>query len=258
MKGSISFFDILGYRNFLENNSAIETAEQVLKFIASAGDETSSDLRKNFGDNKENTRQVLDEVRKNCNWIVFSDTIIHTVQNEFRTERGPLFRGPLLLEALASAVVLQSKMFVYGLPTRGVLHFGEYLSHENCLAGRALVEAYGLLEKVDFAGVIISNEFMAELNAFSAVDNGQLMKYIGKNLVEYLVPFSDGTERKMWILNFTADVWNDEPMKSVDISQLVHEKFWTFGKTISIKVDRKVQNTEKLLRYFCFLDKANH
>jgi hypothetical protein len=33
MNGLIAFFDILGYQSFLENNSAIESAEKVLELI---------------------------------------------------------------------------------------------------------------------------------------------------------------------------------------------------------------------------------
>jgi hypothetical protein len=253
MKGVISFFDILGYRSFLQSNSAIGTAEQVLKFIASVGEETSQILRGVQKDAKNEVRQIHTAVASCSNWIVFSDTIIHTIQFDEAHPMGPLFQGALISEAVFSAALLQNSMFEYGLPTRGVMHFGEFLSHKNCLAGKAVVEAYEQLEKVDLAGVVLTACFLEKIEDFKKLDNGVLEKTLSGQIADFLVPFSDGSEKTMGILNFTNGLWKKQ-FRDIDIKQLVSEKFWAFGKHISNKVDRKVQNTEKMLRYFRSLE----
>jgi hypothetical protein len=251
MNGAISFFDILGYRNFLENNSAIETAEQVLKFIASAGKGVSQDLDDRFSGGEHSDIRAAIAVRSQ--WIVFSDTIIQTIRTDNCEGDNPFLEIALLIESIACSAVLQYKMFNYGLPTKAVLHFGEYLAHENCLAGKAVVEAFTHLERVDFSGIIVTEAFMEMLREAEKSNFGVAVEDFRRRLVQYLVPLSDGSETRMWVLDFTYRAWADEPLKSADLQQMVREKFWAFEKSISLRVEKKVQNTEKLLRYFRFL-----
>jgi hypothetical protein len=48
MNGLIAFFDILGYQSFLENNSATQSAEKVLKLITEIPEQTKSEVSKRW------------------------------------------------------------------------------------------------------------------------------------------------------------------------------------------------------------------
>ncbi len=48
-------------------------------------------------------------------------------------------------------------MFAFGLPVRGVLHEGEFLIKEHCLAGSGIVESYQLCEKLNFSGLVCTS-----------------------------------------------------------------------------------------------------
>ena len=75
MKGFIVFFDILGYQNFLENNSATESALEVLKIITGIPVEV-----KEFTARVAGTTRPADKSLSNAlTHLVFSDTIVFTL-----------------------------------------------------------------------------------------------------------------------------------------------------------------------------------
>jgi hypothetical protein len=58
MNGLIAFFDILGYQSFLENNSATESAEKVLKLITDIPQKAKSEVAEAWLKMNDQTKDV--------------------------------------------------------------------------------------------------------------------------------------------------------------------------------------------------------
>lgn len=124
MKGLIGFFDILGYQNFLENNSATDSAQKVLDMITEIPKKV-----KNIG---LTTAELLPEkdnhyfikFTENFNHLVFSDTVVFTLNYPVDADSVWIKKAQHTMSYYAS--ILMANMFRNGLPMRGVIHEGDF------------------------------------------------------------------------------------------------------------------------------------
>src|SRR5437868_15171182 len=70
--GVVGMFDILGYQNFVDNNSVEISARTILKIIASLENEVPQITAKAFYRETELIKQIINQIR--C--LVLSDTIL--------------------------------------------------------------------------------------------------------------------------------------------------------------------------------------
>ena len=233
MNGLIGFFDILGYQNFLNNNSAIDSALEVLDIITGIPVEVKAFMTSQA--DTEDEKEVSDALKH----LVFSDTIVLTLA--YPDEADEAWKSNAHTFMSISSVILAAEMFKKGLPIRGVIHEGDFITKETCLAGKGIVEAYKLCESLDFSGVIFSEKLVTKRNLKH--DNN------GIYLFTYLTPRSDGSESKLlngnWI-NFLGE--NHVSQCRKDVEKFVLESFWAHQKDCSINVDSKVRNTVKIIR----------
>jgi len=245
MHGFIAFFDILGYRNFLRNNSATESAKEVLGVIS----EIDKRVYKQCTPAKLNAddQRAFDSMRKSTDWLTFSDTIVLTTAvEENLTPSERVFRAMYFLMHSASVV---SAMFLNGLPVRGALHYGSYVFEKTCIAGTGIVDSYDMCSGLDLATAIVSDECMNEFRA--AVKAGKIWEAVLSLLVTpYLIPTKIG-EVKGHVLDWWGIVAQaaEKDASPSTIDQIVWSAFWKHGKDISETAESKVSNTLKLVRY---------
>jgi hypothetical protein len=116
------------------------------------------------------------------------------------------------------------------------------------LAGKSIIEALSLTERLDISSVVVCPEAETEMKKFLAVD--QLKKHPKTpTYFTYAIPLKDCFQKL-----FTLNQWalHDKYVNS-DLSQLVAQAFWKHGKDMDSAVLQKYQNTEMLLRYIVAL-----
>ena len=244
MQGYIGFFDILGYRSFLRNNSATESAQSVLKLISSIDQRV---LKRNTPVGMSDTQKArFESMRTNTNWLIFSDTILLTIQIEEGLSKDEhAYRAMYFLMHCASVV---SEMFLDGLPVRGALHWGSYVFEQTCIAGTGIVECYDMCSGIELSTACVSDSCMEHLTEAASVA-AMWKALLHAFVTPYLIPMKTG-ETKGHVLDWwlIAEPRLDESIR-VDIDQAVWSAFWKHGKDISTTVDSKVLNTIKLARF---------
>lgn len=239
MNGLVGFFDILGYQSFLENNSASDSALEVLRIINDVPQQAKKLVQSAIG-----TEQYLLEIGNALEHIVFSDTIVFTLPYPEKADDNWIYSAQGYISFCSSA--LASKMFENGLPIRGVLHEGEFITQKHCLAGKAIVEAYQLCGKLNFAGLVLTSNLGDKIIA------SQLKGSINNDsdfLFSYLAPMKDDSEEKLVHINWLKHL-DDEHISQFEkeAENYVMNSFWAHQKDCSRLVDQKVHNTVKVMR----------
>ena len=260
MKGFIGFFDILGYKSFLENSTSLETAESIIKRIAEAGRETQLALTNLFDATKTPSLSFTLP-----DWLVFSDTIVFTlpVDDVLGSEVGSvkyLFSvyQRFIISAIA-AETLQRNLFYFGLPLRGALHYGEFIRHENCLAGRGILEAYNLIGS-NLACCIVTDVALSNFTQLERISAHVLKRADGfegrtnlisirenmnMKLIKYSVPYSNGIHQAHTLIN-----WMKQDMfPLINMEEFVRKSFFAHNKTSGPRVEEKLLNTVAFLRF---------
>lgn len=235
MKGLIGFFDILGYQNFLENNSATDSALEVLDIITGIPVEVRNFTASVVESKRPEDKEYCDALTH----LVFSDTIVFTLVYPDNVGDDWKFNAQSFMSVSSS--VLAAEMFKKGLPIRGVIHEGDFLVKETCLAGKGIVEAYQLCESLDFSGVVYTPSLRDGMELKSNND--------GRFTFTYLAPQKGGGEVKLLHANWLLFLGNEGLAQcSEDVEKYVLESFWAHQKDCSNKVDSKVRNTVKVIR----------
>lgn len=243
MRGILSFCDILGYQSFLENNSATESALKVLDIITNAP---------TIARDRLNTLWLSPAteglgVHESFQHLVFSDTIV--LMLPYPDDFDEKWRKNAINYISLLTGYLKCRMFIEGLPLRCVIHEGDYITKETCLAGMAIVEAYRLTESLDLSAVVYSQSLGKSMlkTIFSGKENTKSI--VDKYFPEYLTPMKNSTETKLihynWI-EFMDKIYKDECEK--DVERFVLKSFWAHEKDCPISVDKKVKSTSKLIR----------
>ena len=143
-RGFIGFFDLLGYKNIIENNQIKEAAFAIRRILET--------IRKRQEMNEE-IETLLQE--KYCGHVVFSDSIL--VYLSLANSRN---QGTSAVMFTSYCANLITELLVDGFPVRGALAFGDYYIETRagsiCLAGKPIVEAYKLSACMDLAGCVVA------------------------------------------------------------------------------------------------------
>ena len=127
-EGIIGFFDILGYGSLMENNEPEEIYRKIYPIIEGLLENKSikelkvvKKSKNKFTDVKKSFKEYIDEVK----FDVFSDTILITLNTSKFEEDEQGFCWSIFLPICS---ILQKNMFKMGLPLRGVINYGRYIS----------------------------------------------------------------------------------------------------------------------------------
>lgn len=242
--GLIGFFDILGYKSFLANNSASDTAREVLNIINNIPKKVVEFNR----DLSKSATQPYAECGAAFKHLVFSDTIVFLLPYKENPENEWIGMAELFMAGTSAA--LAAEMFHYGLPIRGAIHEGDFIYENMCIAGQGIVDSYQLCESLNFAGLAYSPHFgnkMIEALKSRGVFNWH--NNDGQDLFTYLAPLNNGSESKLLLVNWLNDLQPDALARlKKNIEDFVWTAFWAHQKDCSHSVDIKVHNTIKVMR----------
>jgi hypothetical protein len=255
MKGIIAFFDILGYQSFLENNSASESALQVLDLITKIPVEVRQEWSSTWNTvkNKENPKSPSD-ITKRLTHLIFSDTILLTMPIE-ETDSQRVRDEALAFMGMMS-MHLQYRMFLNGLPLRGVIHEGSYIVKDTCFAGSGIVEAYKQCADLDFSGLVYSPPLFERIKERQAGPDAIFSTHnFDAWFVEVLSPLKNGRELRLCHPNWIGFLQNaDKRQMKADVIQFVMKTFWSHKKDCPTSVDSKIRNTCKIFRRLMIAD----
>jgi hypothetical protein len=236
-EGIVGFFDILGYRSYLKNDPDVRS-KQALQVLLKIKDEVPGSIR----------RRVPEALVEELSWTIFADSILLAMPCPGTEDKQAVEgdRGKRWMTFLLSSVVLLDHMFDHGLPIRGAIAFGRYFCHENCLAGRAVVEAHELEGKINLSGAVLHESAKEELRTLTqeSFESG-VGVYFRTTLFNYLVPEKEASNRRLVVNQWALRDHHDND----DIAQLAAEAFWMHGKDIDDGAVQKLRNAEMLLRF---------
>jgi hypothetical protein len=239
MIGLIGFFDILGYQSFLKNNSASESALKVLEII----NEVPRNAKENTG-KIANSKPELEEIVKSLSHLVFSDTIVFTLTYPKKADDNWIQSAKSYFSVCSG--VLVAEMFKNGLPVRGVIHEGDFVTKESCLAGQGIVEAYQLCSELNLSGLVFTKEFGEKVIKRNKVGT---ITDESRYLFPYLTPMNNGSEAKLlnlnWLTFIDIDDFEKDPEKYVLKSFLAHQK--DCPASVDIKVKNTIKNMLRML-----------
>lgn len=235
MKRFITYFDLLGYRNFLTNNESElhhRVITQMYTQIDSALNET--------GKYKQlpNGVFVNDLTNKKVSFANYSDTIILWTEGESQEEFDSI---------LNATYKCNWRMNGFHFPVRGVLLYDELFDmnysgreggyHINTFYGKGLINAHDKAESQQWAGMFLDK---------SVFDKVKLDDNIKNKCIDYSVPFKTGKSEE-FAFRLGQNV-NEESFRNVSLR--IEENFKRHNKWEDIpSLKEKLQNTINFLEY---------
>jgi hypothetical protein len=234
--GLVAFFDILGYQNFLVNNEPKIAAEKISEFIKHLKDFRSETFVNIF---KKKNRAWIKPLLKKFVYLIISDAILLTLEADRANKDYVDYQKVFLIYCSR----LLKQLFVYGLPLRGAIEYGEYILIENRMfAGHPIVKAYQAAMDLDLSACQISD----------SVDVS-LPKLHKRLYIDYITPLRTGEEKPLKLLmpfNLRDNEDDQFTLKKItDLEQFIINSFCAHNKTINKNVRNKILNTGFFLRY---------
>ena len=265
-KGIIGLYDILGYTDFLNNNSfdtAIKDIDNVLKTIANSDNYSTNKVFDIFMRSHNANEVIVKKLLRQMKWFIFSDTIIQI--STFKKDERPGSKYNKWLTFLIASLILNRYMFNSGLPLRGAITTGNFLFRKLCFAGKPIIDAYELANSLDLSACVITEEAYNEVaTLINSTKYENVKKLFNALIVKYQIPKNDKStntdnqnQKSLFTLNlFVPKAFKRSIIKKdADLYKYVLKKFKMHNKRVTEKeVLRKVENTKKLFE--CLIDFA--
>jgi hypothetical protein len=203
--GLVCFFDILGYKNILENNDINECARIINDILVEIPKNIKTDLIPS-GDKLPEAYKKLAESRKNFfdkffYAIMVSDSIVLFFDFTNINEADVVDYTWLSICYILS---FQKEYFVNGFPMRGCLDFGEYYYNNNVFAGKAIVNSYNEGNSLEFSGIVITDKAYEYIKPI--LGNHELyQKYFNNYIFRYLSPVKQGKDELKYIIKWCTE-----------------------------------------------------
>jgi len=264
-EGIIGLYDILGYKNFLNNNSfdtAVKDIDNVLKTIANSDKYITKKVFDIFMRSHNANEILVKKLLRQMKWFVFSDTIIQV--STFKKDERPGNKYNKWLVFLIASLVLNRYMFKSGLPLRGAITTGNFLFRKLCFAGKPIIEAHELANSLDLSACVIIEEAYNEVaTLINSTKYENVKKLFNALIIEYRIPKNNKSTNKdnqnqksLFTLNLLVPKALKLGIikKDIDLYKYVLNKFEMHNKRVNEKEVRKVENTKKLFE--CLIDFA--
>jgi hypothetical protein len=238
IQGIVAFLDVLGYQNFIDNNSVGKAVEILTNVFTGLKEASVEDYK---------TRWVKPGVAAKRRFEdVFIQTLSDSIIFHFQTPKGsiPISDWMTFLQIVR---VTQRRLFDNGFPARGAVACGQYYFRDGFLVGRPFMEAYRLTQSLEFAGVVLTAEASTRMKGDFKNQNVALRGFAGG--VDFLVPMKENREGKFYCL---CPLRLGEIQTEIlsDVAELVYQSFWQHQKDVPANVDLKITNTIKFWRYW--------
>jgi hypothetical protein len=255
--GFVGFFDILGYKSFLEAGIK-EATFKVIDILEALPQMVKGAQMRHYGRGSDILKDLAWQVDRVV-FLVVSDSIL--LRSAYDKSLDPSKQPAQAAKFLETALVLERVMFEGGLPLRGAIAFGDFIFHGNVFAGKPIIEAYELGQCLDLAVCVLhktaEDELQKLVKSAPGSWDGILDEGIQNNsthLVRYLVPIqkveTEPKQRLCLNLAWPRLLVGCKPLKErPDLRQYVLEQFWAHNKQVGPDEIRKVDNTERFFRF---------
>lgn len=240
MKHFIAYFDYLGFKEFLLQNSEEELERRSYHLLR--------DIEKSLSDKykiKSSGQAVADLSESNINCLNISDTVIFWTKDDTLESCKELlevayrfnWNNNIFYFSVRGCVIYDNFNFISGKQQneRGSLY------SPNLMFGKGLLNAHIKTDQLNWAGAVIDNSVvervMKETN-FSA--------FIGDMAKKYLVLYKGFYKKEYAFLLRKENDLTEEQSKNDEDS--IRNNFEGDNKSINASVEEKISNTIKFLR----------
>jgi hypothetical protein len=243
-KGLVAFFDILGYKNIIDNNKIETVAALISNKLLKIPNRLQELTLETFSPLDLDEYVLRRELAKFTSPVLLSDSFLFTVP--FGKNEDSDIKGTRWLVFLIVCRHLTMWMFQNGLPVRGAIGYGPYFVKKTCFAGKPIVEAYRLTNSLDLSGCTLTPSACDQVKKLLAGGTFKAAcESINSLLVEYLTPLKDSEQKRLLMIDFSIPNYS-----TTNIRQIVVESFHGHNKDIPKSAQAKIQNTEMMLRFF--------
>lgn len=240
-QGLVGFFDILGYQNIIDNNDIEKVSEIISKIFLKLPDDVRREMVKPIQGEEESIK-IVNESIKELESRLISDSILLVFPIPVNTEAYlKYFASRLFLRYVR---LLLELTFKRGLPLRGTVDFGEFFLEDHCFAGKPIIDCYRVGQQLDFSGCVLTNHGEKAIRDLLTGDN-ELRYDLDRSGQDFLCPKNDGSFERYFLLS-----WGPKVEEIADPRQFVFNSFKEYNKDIGPGVERKITNTELMLRFF--------
>jgi hypothetical protein len=213
IQGFIALFDILGYSQWIRDNS----------------------IEKVVIDHENIKHMVTTNVESFLNDALKKELIkVHSYADTFLIYTNEI--SETSFEAtLAACRGMFEAAICFALPIRGSVTCGEFYTSKDMIIGKPLIEAFEKEKKQEWIGCWIMDA------CFDKISQEQKKRYeVDKIVIQYYIPFKEGPVEKVYAYN-----WVDHAIqnpKDIDLNYLMEKSFLKV-KVHSWREERKIKNT---------------
>lgn len=249
----IAYFDLLGFKEFIENNSESEISERLNHIYIELELALS---HKNLSMNVSGKAVKPDVSKSIINCINISDTIIYWT-NDLEIES---FNYLLITSFLLNNSLNLNEFPVRGCIHKGVVNFinGGMLSKNQtiyaslCLYGKGVVDAHNRAESQEWAGTVLDNSIIETLDK----SHGTLNSILDPWCIKYRIPYKKNSpfaHQKKDVDEYALRLFDCKYSDLHNISQIEKDISTVFSKDnkrISAQsVQDKIKNTTKFAHF---------
>ena len=232
-KGLVAFFDILGYSAFMQNNKVEDAALKINDFMHELETFNMDRFLEKF-----EIRDRINDVSREIKYAIISDSILLSLECD--QDDHDSYRLYALVFSMYCALLFK-KLFIFGLPLRGCIEYGEYYLQGHTFAGVPIIDAYNNSEKLNLASCEISKSVITDKVGIDQFVN---------LFIPYLIPTKNGDKQSI-LLNFLIKLHDEDEYrldKLSDPKQFIINSFSAHNKFIG---------SRKLIIPKCLLDTVN-
>ena len=248
--GFVGFFDILGYKSFLESGIS-EVTFKLIDILDGLQQRVSDALNRHFGADAFLISNTLKWELDRIIPLVVSDSIL--LRSSYDENRDLSLRPSQAATFLVAVNVLTRDMFEHGLPLRAAVAFGECIFHGHVFAGKPIADAYVLGHSLNLAACATHETAENEFKRLLAIaPEWHALLGDGLNLVRYPAPIKGCiTALESLCLNAAWPTLRSYTRlkERMDIRQYVREQFSAHNKRMVEDAIAKADNTEAYLRF---------
>jgi hypothetical protein len=260
--GFVGFFDILGYKSFMQSGISESTFKviEILDGLKGEAKQAKQALKQHLGITDERKKagakwdtgrlDGLERKVEQINLRVVSDSIL--LWCAYKDKSSQKERASLAAMLLLAALVLQRAMFEEGLALRGAIAFGDVIFTPNVFVGLPIIKAYELGQSLDLAACVVHESAENEFKTLHTNGNGSnMLRENGLQLIRYPTPVKDNKVLDLLCLNLAwPTLGGYRPLKDrrKDLGAYVRGQFSMHNKTVGSEVIPKVENTTNFLR----------
>jgi len=245
-KGQVAFFDILGYKNIINNNKIESVAELISCELLEIPNRVHKFIRKKFSALLEDNKKALDNLDEKLSVVLISDSILLTLnidKNGYGDSEKTIWSWLIFIIACRK---LMTTMFEQGLPVKGAIDCGQFFVKDHCFAGKTIVNAYDLANDLELSGCVLTPHASDRVKeALQSANDTALKSFFDEILFEYLTPLKGSEEKMLTIIDLPILTNNFHE----DLKQIVVNSFQAHNKDIPGEAYTKVRNTEMMLRF---------